>query len=401
MSTDTKTDGEQRHDLTPVQRVMMEERRQISVTPSGVHPQNVNEMAVLSQTIYRSGLAPAGINNSWEQVFVAIGHAMELGLPILSGIQNIAVINGRASLWGDAVLALCQCSDLFDHSAFEEKIAAEEATCTVRRNLEGAKPVTRTFSIADARVAGLLPAKERSAWSTYPKRMLQMRARMWALRDCFPDLLKGMRSVEEVRDEPQMTIDATEMPQRLPGETKSDHLANVLESRRESPEVTAIRQESPEVAAEQRIAEIIPDAPKTAQDATPAKQAPSATTPTKSAAELKAEAKPEAKKEPPKPKAAPKTAPAPAQQPSQPAKTAEPPKVPTGNSRAIEMFRLQIAKLEPGDDDLVSQTKDQLAWAASKGHLTAEQQTMLAGEIDAKWAVVSGKADPKQGNLIA
>jgi hypothetical protein len=49
--------------------------------------------------------------------------------------------------------------------------------------------------------------------------MLQMRARSFALRDAFPDVLKGLISVEEVLDNhagagplPPLTIDATAEP---------------------------------------------------------------------------------------------------------------------------------------------------------------------------------------------
>ena len=37
-------------------------------------------------------------------------------------------------------------------------------------------------------------------WKQYPKRMLQMRARGFAIRDAFPDALRGMYMAEEVQD---------------------------------------------------------------------------------------------------------------------------------------------------------------------------------------------------------
>lgn len=37
---------------------------------------------------------------------------------------------------------------------------------------------------------------------TYPRRMLQMRARSFALRDAFPDVLKGLITIEEAQDIP-------------------------------------------------------------------------------------------------------------------------------------------------------------------------------------------------------
>ena len=54
--------------------------------------------------------------------------------------------------------------------------------------------------------------KQFSPWYKYPKRMLQMRARSWALRDTFADILAGFSTVEEARDIHQQydtVIDAT------------------------------------------------------------------------------------------------------------------------------------------------------------------------------------------------
>ena len=50
----------------------------------------------------------------------------------------------------------------------------------------------------DAKLAGLTTRSP--VWKSYPKRMLQMRARGFALRDQFADALKGLSSAEEVRD---------------------------------------------------------------------------------------------------------------------------------------------------------------------------------------------------------
>jgi hypothetical protein len=62
-----------------------------------------------------------------------------------------------------------------------------------------AEPVTRRFTVAQAKKAQLL-GKD-GPWQTYPDRMLLMRARSWAGRDCFPDLLRGIRTAEEALDE--------------------------------------------------------------------------------------------------------------------------------------------------------------------------------------------------------
>jgi hypothetical protein len=72
------------------------------------------------------------------------------------------------------------------------------AVCIARR--KGRQPVTIKFSVNDAKRAGLW--NKQGPWTQYPKRMLQMRARGFALRDAFPDVLKGLISAEEAADYP-------------------------------------------------------------------------------------------------------------------------------------------------------------------------------------------------------
>jgi hypothetical protein len=50
----------------------------------------------------------------------------------------------------------------------------------------------------DAKAAGLMG--KQGPWTNYPKRMRQMRARGFAVRDVFPDVLKGIPVAEELMD---------------------------------------------------------------------------------------------------------------------------------------------------------------------------------------------------------
>ena len=111
-------------------------------------------------------------------------------------MQNIAVINGRPSIWGDAMLALVKGSGLLEYIAE----TPTDTHCTVKIKRVNEPETTRSFSLEDAKKAGLLG--KAGPWTQYPKRMMQMRARSWALRDAFPDVLKGIYSAEEARDMP-------------------------------------------------------------------------------------------------------------------------------------------------------------------------------------------------------
>lgn len=179
----------------------------------GVAPSNVDEAWRLSVMMAKSDLVPKMFRNKPEDVMVAIQLGTEIGFAPMQALQSIAVINGRPSVWGDGFLALIMSSPLYrDHDEFYEvdgqrrdglvaddlKKDTTAAACTFWRHGK-ATPVTRRFTIAQAKKASLL-GKE-GPWTSYPDRMLLMRARSWSGRDTFPDLLRGIRTAEEAMDE--------------------------------------------------------------------------------------------------------------------------------------------------------------------------------------------------------
>ena len=141
-------------------------------------------------------MVPKDFKGKPGNCLVAIQWGMEIGLKPLQAMQNIAVINGRPSLWGDAVIALVRSSPLCESIIEEDD--GRTATCRVKRR--GEPEQSRSFSMDDAKAAGLLG--KQGPWTQYPKRMRQMRARAFAVRDVFPDVLKGLPVAEEVMDTP-------------------------------------------------------------------------------------------------------------------------------------------------------------------------------------------------------
>lgn len=144
-----------------------------------------------------SALVPKDFRGKPEDIVIAIQWGEEVGLKPMQSLQSMAVINGRPSVWGDAMLAIVLAHpDCLDVSESDD---GEEATCVVKR--KGHETHIVTFSNKDAQVAGLLGKP--GPWTQYPKRMRQMRARGFALRDKFSDALKGMMIAEEAMDMPR------------------------------------------------------------------------------------------------------------------------------------------------------------------------------------------------------
>jgi hypothetical protein len=162
----------------------------------GIVPKNMIEAMQLADIIARSDIVPANFKDKPGNVLVAMQMGAEIGLKPMQALQNIAVINGRPSVWGDALLAIVKAHPSCEF--IEETVQNGVATCTVKR--KGQQPVNRVFSVEDAKTAKLWGKV--GPWTQYPNRMLQMRARGFALRDVWPDLLRGIFSAEESRDIP-------------------------------------------------------------------------------------------------------------------------------------------------------------------------------------------------------
>lgn len=159
-------------------------------------PQNIEEALKFAEMLSKSNLVPKDFIGNAGNILVAIQWGMELGLQPMQSMQNIAVINGRPSLWGDSVIALVKSSPICEYVV--EEVNDNGATCKVKR--KGELEQVRYFTVDDAKKAGLWG--KQGPWTNYPKRMLQMRARSWALRDVFPDVLRGMPIAEELQDMP-------------------------------------------------------------------------------------------------------------------------------------------------------------------------------------------------------
>lgn len=168
-------------------------------------PQSLDEAFRVSQAIAGSGLAPRGLDKP-EQIMVAIMAGAELGLAPFQALQSFAVVNGRPTLWGDGLMAVARAQGIRAKEWMEGADDALTAHCEVTRPDTG-EVIARSFSVADAKKASLWG--KQGPWQSYPRRMLQMRARAWALRDGCADMLRGFQVREEVEDYQTTVRDVT------------------------------------------------------------------------------------------------------------------------------------------------------------------------------------------------
>jgi hypothetical protein len=162
-------------------------------------PTTLSEAISFSEMLAASTMIPKQFQGKPEDVLVCVQWGLEIGLAPLQALQNIAVINGKPSIYGDAAMALVQSSSVcqnIEEFYLDEDTPNMIAVCIATR--KGRTPVTVKFGIEDAKRAGLYG--KQGPWSMYLKRMLRVRARGFCLRDAFSDVLRGLITREEAED---------------------------------------------------------------------------------------------------------------------------------------------------------------------------------------------------------
>jgi len=173
---------------------------QQSHRPFVISPTNIMEAMEYSKMIASSCFCPTSMKGKPGDVMVAMQMGAEIGLSPIQALQNIAVINGKPCVYGDAALAVVIGSPSYiSHREWFEGSVSEgnlTAFCAVTRR--HSEEYIKSFSMDEANKAGLW--KKPGVWQQYPTRMLQMRARAFAIRDKFADALRGINVREEVED---------------------------------------------------------------------------------------------------------------------------------------------------------------------------------------------------------
>lgn len=221
-------------------------KAQITLNKNGLQLASLDDLWRFSQCVVKSGFAPKGMEKP-ESVLIAIEMGYEVGLSPMAALQNTAVVNGRPTIYGDAALALVRGSGLLE--SYEEKPVGVRGKddfgyCVSAKRKGDVSTYSETFTVADAKQAGLWGKS--GPWSQYPARMLKFRARGFLLRDAFGDVLKGMRTFEEVRDYLDTDIEVVDdKPKQKLFKAKPEEPKQEVADEAEKPKARETAQEQP------------------------------------------------------------------------------------------------------------------------------------------------------------
>lgn len=211
-------------------------REPVALGSHGIKLTTLDELWRFAKIVATTDFVPKDFRGKPESTMIAIQYGMEVALTPMMALQTIGVINGKPGLHTDGPLAVvrgsgllkeiseglvvrtgdnlaCSCvrwardGECIHVRAATVKFAnpAEErvAVCLVHRR-GAADPHIQTFGVVDAKQAKLWMRTGREGqstpWVTHPDTMLKFKARGFALRDEFGDILKGLRSREELEE---------------------------------------------------------------------------------------------------------------------------------------------------------------------------------------------------------
>lgn len=160
-------------------------------------PQTFEQALTFAQYLADSEMVPRNFRGKAGDCLIAMQWGYEVGLKPLQALQNISVINGKPGLYGDAgkaILLAAGCIIEEDDIQIVER--NQRGRCKITR--PGRPPVERTFSLDNAKTAGLW--NKEGPWRTHPWRQMAWRAFWFAARDAAADLLKGLIGAEEAID---------------------------------------------------------------------------------------------------------------------------------------------------------------------------------------------------------
>ena len=183
------------------------ERPSIPIVNGKMEPGDYDALLRLARGLVRSGLVPKGLevgtNNNEEmligRVAICIAAGMRLGQDAIWSLSNVMIVNNRPCVFGDAIPGLLFASGKVA-SVADAVVGTGDERGHVHTLARVGVPGTFVgrFSVADAKRAGLWG--KAGPWTNYPDRMLKVRARAFAARDGFADVLQGLGIAEEQLD---------------------------------------------------------------------------------------------------------------------------------------------------------------------------------------------------------
>lgn len=148
-----------------------------------------------------SDLVPKQFQGNIANAVIALEMANRMGASPLSVMQNIYIVHGKPGWSAQFIIAAVNTTGKFTPIRYEIKGEGEKKACIAwaTEKATGERLESPPVSIAMAKVEGWLD-KQGSKWKTMPDLMLRYRTATLFGRLYAPEVLMGMKTVDEIED---------------------------------------------------------------------------------------------------------------------------------------------------------------------------------------------------------
>jgi len=186
----------------------------IAIGEQGIRLTTLAEAMRFAEAIVASGLAPKG--DTPNAVLIKLQAGMELGFSPMRAMAALCVVNGRLSIMGVGLLAKIRAAKVARIYTFNEGTGDQRCGVFEFERFDTGEKGKVTFSIADAKKAGLM-GKSGTPWASgYEDDMCIWRAVSRGANRYFSDITMGLEVVESARDIPAGTMEVVSTPRISP-----------------------------------------------------------------------------------------------------------------------------------------------------------------------------------------
>lgn len=152
-----------------------------------------NTINTIAVTLKNGGVLPKGIDTVQKMV-VVLQAGREIGLQPIEALNSLYFVNGKVSLYGEAVPMQIMRAG---HQIIWGKCDKNEATVTIKRGDNG-NEMTQTFTMDEAKERGYT---SNALYQKFPENMLKWRVLGMVSKFIAPDALRGIGIKEDMEVE--------------------------------------------------------------------------------------------------------------------------------------------------------------------------------------------------------
>lgn len=192
--------------------------------PVSFTPTNADEMWRYAEMLARSSLLPRAYYN-WEDdgggggegrrkqkrgaakvadVHFTLMRGQQLSVPPMVAIGNINIVEGKAEIGAQLMVALCLRSGMCEY--FEPRESTSTKAVFATKRVGATRELVFEYDLEEARQMGLLDKgrteweKANNNWRKQPRTMLRRRCQSMLAREIYPDIVMGLYDHEELTE---------------------------------------------------------------------------------------------------------------------------------------------------------------------------------------------------------